>query len=80
MNFKVENINILKRLEKIIYKNPELTFHQILDSSGCSPVEYIKDLGNPILGKYGVLDRRKEGSVETLSRINKKTRIKIDNN
>jgi len=67
---------IILRLSKIVEENPSLNFHQLLNNSGCSPIEFLKDIGTSILGRYGVIDRRNEISGDTLSRINKKIKIK----
>jgi len=77
MDFRTDNRTILKRIESVMEKNPHLNFHQVLDVCGCSPVEYLRDESNPMIGKYGVKDRRKEPSNTTLSRINGTIRIKL---
>lgn len=75
MSNVINNETILKRLQQVILKHPDLNFHEILNKSGCSPIEFLKDVSNPNIGKYGVKDKRAENSIETLSRINNTIRI-----
>lgn len=70
MNYECENKKIVKRINHYIATFPEKTFHEILNMCGCSPVEYVGDVSNPEIGKYGVADKRLEPSESTMLRMN----------